>query len=512
MIPTREQLEQITAAREGTFDQTPFPLLVLAIAVQQKSAVLDMRRAPIEKRIVFDTGAPVECISNVATETLGRFMVSIGKISDSDYHATLSAAASRGVAFEDVLIERGVVTPSDLYKILQQNLARKLLDGFAWTTGSYRLSYDMPPVESPLRVKVPQLLFTGIVKLLDQEIVERDVADLADGWIVRSKDPLFPPDEIRFSADQSKLLAMLERPRKMSDLGAVSGLADDDLMRVIHAFSQLGLIEKTAAPVVASAPFLELDLPPEPAPTIAAPPPEPEKPAPSIVEPPPAREDLMRVYLSFKRKDAFDFFGLSEEAMIGEIVRTYLRFSERFSPWRFADDEALREKAQELFLAAARAYTELADPDRKSALIEKRRRVREAPKKVSLESSASGKMGLLDPEELYRKGSELFAEGKKREALRSFELASDIDPQNGIYASEVAYTRFHLMSFTGAQALNSLKQVMRFDPTCGLAYLYAGKIHQNLNNHLEAAGYLQKASKMMGNDRRVVEALRTLKR
>jgi len=106
----------------------PFEQLVLALAVNRASAVLEMKRTPLEKQIVFDEGAPVECISNVATETLGRYMVSLGRLTESEYHAVPNASIGQEVPFEELLVEHSLVNPTDLHKLPQPNPARQLPD------------------------------------------------------------------------------------------------------------------------------------------------------------------------------------------------------------------------------------------------------------------------------------------------------------------------------------------------------------------------------------------------
>ena len=52
------------------------------------------------------------------------------------------------------------------------------------------------------------------------------------------------------------------------------------------------------------------------------------------------------------------------------------------------------------------------------------------------------KTDLLDSESQYKKGKALMDAGKHREALMLLEFAADCDPQNGVYAAELAYCRF----------------------------------------------------------------------
>src|SRR4051812_13216913 len=63
IAPSREQLDDILRTRSGKLEETPFAVLLLALAANEKSAVLELRRNQLEKKIVFDAGSPVECRS-----------------------------------------------------------------------------------------------------------------------------------------------------------------------------------------------------------------------------------------------------------------------------------------------------------------------------------------------------------------------------------------------------------------------------------------------------------------
>lgn len=511
MILPLEKLKAIALLRTGDIAEVSFANLVLALAVHRQSAVLEMKRPPLEKQIVFDEGSPVECMSNVATETLGRFMVSLGKLSENDYHLALNLSVTSGIPFEEILVEKSIVSPTDLYRLLQQNLARKLLDAFSWTSGTFRISHDVPPVESPLRVKASQLLVTGIAKFASQGDIDDAVSALSGKRLALNPEPLFPLRDLRLTADQIELTRQLAETKSIEELLRSRGKAADEFNRVLYPLLLLRIAipadEMPQHDVLAPAPAV--------APTMAPVAPflgdEPSSvfhdesaPAPSEgqpVAPAGSRDDLMRVYLSFKRRDPFDLFELAESATPAEIVEAWESFARKCAPWGFASEgpDALRDKAQELFLAGSRAYAELADAGRRDSLLAKRRAARETPKPVEVVAAAPQRSApvLLDPEAQHRLGRQLAEAGRHREALSHFQFAAECDAQNGVYQAEVAFCKFHLMASTATQTLAALKEVMRIDPKCGLAWFYAGKVHQTLGNKMEADAYLDRGKNMM---------------
>jgi len=490
---TREQLDSILRARSGTLQETPYAALLLALSTHESGAVLRLKRNQLEKQIVFDDGSPVECRSNIATETLGRFLVSLGKITEQACHTALNESTSRGVPLGEVLVEKKLLAPTDLYRMLQQNLGRKLLEPFSWKSGIFEISFDAPAASSALRVKVPQLIFTGIMKVDTQESAD-EAASAAVGKFVSLAAGL---DELRLSADQQKVVEAAKRGVAFDEIRTKSGVDPDDVHRIVAALLLLGIFKVTDKHEPYMPPFVAKFDEPTPFVAIVAPP------------PPAASDEVMSAFLSYRRKDSFDLLGVPETEGLPAINEAFLKTSEKFLPSKYpaTAPDALHDKAEQLFFAAARAYAELADPDRREALIKRRVKARE---QAELAAKA-GTAALIDPEVLYKNGCALVEAGKLRDALSSFELAAECDAQNGTYAAEAAWCRFQLKVSPAAVTLKRLKDTLRIDPNCAVAYLYGGRLHGMLGNKLEAEAYLNRAAMLLPKDMRVVEALKTLR-
>ena len=509
LAPTPETLDHILRVRSGSLVETPYCRLLLALARREARAVLSLRRNQLEKTILFDDGAPVDCRSNIATETLSRFLIGQGKITAEQGHTAFAESTSRGVPIGEVLVERKLLAPTELYRALQQNLGHKLLEPFSWTTGEWSISYDVPPTSSALRVKVPQLLVTGIVKVEPQESADAALVGTDEKYLALADEPLFGLEHLRLSAEQQRVVDAARNGASMEALRATAGLEDDDLHRVVYALLLLGIVKVTDEPMRTAPvfelenPFLVVEAEPEPpkAPVAPMPPPRPRV-DPALVE------EVMSAYLGYRRKDAFELLGVEETDTPVAFIKAFLAMTETFRPGRFDEGDATREKAQEVFLAAARAYGELADPDRREALIKRRVTLREQAEAAAQAERAA----LIDPEELCKNGRALASAGKLREALSSFEMAAECDAQNGTYAAEAAWVRYQLRSTPAITALKLLKNAIRIDPGSAVAYLYAGRVQAILGNKLEAQAYVGRAASLLPkDDPRLAEALRALR-
>jgi tetratricopeptide (TPR) repeat protein len=224
------------------------------------------------------------------------------------------------------------------------------------------------------------------------------------------------------------------------------------------------------------------------------------------------RNEIIQAYLSYRRLDAFDLLGVDEDASPGAVELRYLDFARRFAPWALGGPELadMEEQARDLFLAGARAYSELLDLELRNALLFRRKSRREERDRRPAADLHAIKTDLLDPEVQYRKGRALADAGKFQEAAVLFEFAAVCDPQNGLYSAELAYSRFCIAPGQGVKALKELHETLRRDPDCGLAVYYTGEIHRQMGDREDAEKMLRRAIKMMAPDRRPIEALKQL--
>ncbi len=517
MIPTPGQLEEIARLREGNLSEVPVAALLLAHALKQHSLVLEVRRRQVWKRIIFENGAPVDCRSNLTHETLGRYMVLEGKLSEEDFTSSLSRSAAHGVPLGEVMLEHGLVTAVDLFKILQANLAKKLLDLFTWKEGEFRWLDEPPAPESSLKMKVPQLILTGVTRFAPQEEVDMSVAPLVGKKLVLHPSPPLPLEDVRLSTRQSQIAEALRPPgKRMGELAESTQLPVDDITRVLYAFCVLGLVAPADAvpkDLTATGSFPRPVLTPPPAAPApvpeAAPAPAPTPAGPMAVDIERRRNEVMQAYLSYRRQDAFDLLGVPEDGAMPVFEKKFLEFSRRFAPWELESQPDLAERTRDLFVAGARAFAELADVEQRNTLLFRRKTLREERAKKPAASFAI-KTDLLDAEAQYTRGKALLDAGKTREAVMLLEFAADCDPQNSLYAAELAWCRFLISTAFADRSLKELQETLRRDPNCGIAAYYAGEIHRQAGDPEQAENLLRRAIKLMSPDRRPIDALKAL--
>jgi hypothetical protein len=531
VIPSTQDLEAIGQLSEGQLSDCSFAAILCALWMAERTAVLEVRRHQLQKQIVLENGIPVEAVSNLLHETIGKFLVQRGTIDDETYHQCLAEAAAAERSMEEVLIAKGCISHFDLFKVMQQCQAQKLLDCFAWRDGSFSIHADLPEVQSPLKVKVPQLILTGVASFAAQEEVDAGIAPLVGKRLVVHPAPHVDAASMKLNTKQSRLLMDIGSGARLDELTVGSQLAPEEVTRLIYSLTLLGAIileDHLPAPTTPALPAepdpapqpvapVTVEPEPDPEPAIA---PEPDQPA---VEAPAAhvptgealealRDEIMQAYLEHRRKDAFELLGLTIDAKPGAIESAYMEYSRKYAPWGYEgrELESLAEKAQDLFLAGARAYAELSDPARRKALVEKRRQRVNKPKKKSTRDYFAIKTDLLDSEAQYSNGIKLVEEKKFEAAIPLLEFAVDCDHQNAAYAAELAFCRYQADHSLAGRSVEALQDAVKLDPDCGIAVYYLGELQRILGDAEGAEPHLRKACKLMQRDRRPTEALKRL--
>ena len=125
MIPNFDELDAIAKQQEGPLGELSFAALLYALWRDERTAVLEVRSNQFRKQIVLENGIPIEVVSNVLHETIGKFLVERGKIQEDVYLSCLSELGNSNDSMEEIVIRNGHISHFDLFKLMQQNRAQK---------------------------------------------------------------------------------------------------------------------------------------------------------------------------------------------------------------------------------------------------------------------------------------------------------------------------------------------------------------------------------------------------
>ncbi len=220
----------------------------------------------------------------------------------------------------------------------------------------------------------------------------------------------------------------------------------------------------------------------------------------------------MQAFLEHRARDPFALLGVTENVTTTQLKRAFLDAADRFAPLRFASAD-LKEKAEALLFAYARAFSTLVDPEQ-LALWKQRRKAAEERRRTEVKPSTAEQFrirtDLLDSKTQYDEARRRLDANNPRGALEQFEYACDIDPKP-LYRAWRAWARYLIDPDSNAKlALVELNDVCRNDAAPDDAFRFSGEIHRRAGNHAEAEAMYRKAFKANPQNRQYAEIVAQL--
>ena len=511
---------QVLRQREGTLAETPFPLLLHALAIEERTCTLELKVRQREKRITFEEGAPVACSSNLLHETLGKFLVEKGRLSETDYQKALAESVQTDVPMGGVLVKRALISPFDLYKQLQANMALKLLDCFRWTDARFRLIADIEPPDTSVRMNTAQLILTGIATMMPFDEVATHFAFTDEQRFAQVPGGEGP----KLSSKDARLFQALRFRPSFNELMERTGMDTDAALRRLYAFCLLGLADFTEA-VDARAPVSPAAAPaPPPGPALTPLPGSLEVAEPVLAalsgtpfsdEDETVKNALVSAFLSHRGQDPFDLLGVPEDVNAVALRKAFLAQADRFSPLRFQTAD-LKEKAEALLLAYGRALGQLSEVEQAALWRKRRQAAREKKGSTGRPSTAEQfriRTDLLDAGTQYDEAMRRLKAEQYAGAFEYFEYACDIDPKP-LYRAYRAWARYLMKPEShGKLVLQELQELVKQEQGIEEAWYFTGEVARGEGQWVQAEDAYRKAFKLNPKNRRYADLIQeTMKR
>ncbi len=496
----------VLKAGEGSLDEVPFALLLQALDADERSCTLELKLRNLEKHVFFEEGQLVGCESNLLHESLGKYLVAKGKLTDAQHHTLASESAATGQPLSAILVEQKLVSPFELFKHLQASLAHRILDAFRWQGAKWKLG-PVREVEAPIRLNCARLIFMGAAVMPDEALLRhlplpgsQQVAHTAG-----------TTNELKLTGRDLRLFQAIKARPTLATLRATTGFTPSEVTQRLFAWTVLGLVDLAervdAQPVVSGASGIQA----APVAVPAAPPPG----VPWLDDDAETLDALAAHCLTFRSKDPFDLLEVPVTVESAGLQKAFLARSARFPPARFRSTD-LRSKAEVLLVAYARAFGALADPDQ-AALHRKRRETAAALKKAGgarPETAARVfriQTELLDAGAQFTQGLARFEAGEYQAAAELFEYACDIEPR-GRYRAYLLVTRYRLAPDTTWQrTLLELAELCQTEPGCEEAWAFRAELAAAWSRVDEAKSSWEQAAKLNPGNARYAQALARLR-
>lgn len=122
----------------GKLETMGLPEVLQWIANSRKTGTLYLRRASVEKRIVFQAGEIYSSWSNHPRESLGQFLIRGRLVTEEQLFKALLRQEQLGKMLGAILVEDRAIAPGQLKQALQTKAEETVYDLFQWPDGEFQ--------------------------------------------------------------------------------------------------------------------------------------------------------------------------------------------------------------------------------------------------------------------------------------------------------------------------------------------------------------------------------------
>jgi serine/threonine-protein kinase len=170
----------------GDLKDTPVMRLVYRLATQRVTGMLALEgRAGVLKEVYFLEGQPQFVNSNVESERLGTYLISVGALTPQALQRALSVMHHFGGRLADTLVGLDILDPLEAYRLLAKQVASKLMETFSWQKGRYTWSprHPNPWKARSLHLDAHRVIGAGAAQLFEA-VIEDWLATHAKAFVV----------------------------------------------------------------------------------------------------------------------------------------------------------------------------------------------------------------------------------------------------------------------------------------------------------------------------------------
>jgi len=534
---------------KGNLADDPLPTLLHQLFVGKTTGVLHIQNRAGRHDIYLRAGYPVAVTLPGSAELLGKVLFEMGILDEATYKKTLAEPPPPGQRYGDMLLAKRLCTEDQMRLALKAQVRRKLHRLFFLNDGTYELTagehdQGLQKHES-LRIHPARAVYHGVrsawnaerlkgalflldgkaIKCtLDNEGVARYGVGPDDGrvaellrkgyWTVADlvEAAGLPPQPVHAlvyalyitEALDIKSAAEVPRLRKRSDPGlppnaqAASASAIKELSgahKMPSGVSPLPMATDASGAYKMPSGAFKFPSPPHSSSQRVRVPTPPgvtglDQGAPDVDS---VRKQLIAKSAVVETQNLFEVLEIPTTATKDEVKQAYFVAAKRYHPDRLVSMglESLRSDVEKIFRRVSEAYGTLFDDARRNEYKESLGK----PKEDDAAAHAKA-MRMLEADMALRRGEVLLKKNDFLGAIKEFESAVQLDPQNGEHLAYLTWGRVCANQTSYADAKGLLNQAVKLSPKCAQAYYYLGICLKEEKDVDRAYGMFKKAHEL----------------
>lgn len=199
--------------------------------------------------IDIDQGSPCRVEPSEAEEALAAFLEQRGHLTTAQRLTIEAEQREKGHDHAQLLLNKGWVSPHELYQYLSEHATERLIDCFAWEDGdfTFRRSPSRGRHVIPLGLSPPRVIMTGISRHYNEARLVM-LLPFSTDWAlnVRSDGPV-RPEAIHLNTFEARVLDLIKQGIQIQDLMDLTGRWTQAL-KILYALFVMELVSFYDAP------------------------------------------------------------------------------------------------------------------------------------------------------------------------------------------------------------------------------------------------------------------------
>ena len=168
------QMDEPDLPLEGQLTSFLVPELILNLASQHFTGVLDVHRKSSTRKIYFKAGKPIYAQSSNQEHSLGKHLVNEGILTPSDLAMSLTEHARDDLEYSHLLLKGKMIDSTTLAEAMIDCQEQRINSSFTWFSGEYKITpiLMLPKDITIFPLRLYHLVVSGIRKWYDQPLIQ----------------------------------------------------------------------------------------------------------------------------------------------------------------------------------------------------------------------------------------------------------------------------------------------------------------------------------------------------
>jgi len=227
----------------GDLTEQPLAEMLMKIYQYRVPGVIELTHDDIVKRIYVRRGFVVYATSSELKDSLGSYLLETGMLSRDDFRRTMRERRGSKKRYGQILVDRNLLAPADLYDTVRHQTAEILWGLFDWETAEVTFSVGDYSDPAPTAIQIPlrQVVKAGVRR-----------SDGSRGLLARvgNKETVLESDfefedlvEVALDREEYELLTLVDGERTLLDLCSEGPFDTLTNGRLLYAFWVLRMVK-----------------------------------------------------------------------------------------------------------------------------------------------------------------------------------------------------------------------------------------------------------------------------